>query len=171
MNFDELIFLDGAMGTMLQARGMKPGDNPCVFGAENPQILEDIHRGYFEAGSQIVLSNTFGASVPKMKDSGMSCEEATFAAVSAAKEAAKPFGGKVALDVGPLGELLEPLGSLSFETAVEYFKVQMTAGEKAGADLIFIETMMDLYEAKAALVAAKENTSLPVFVTMTFEEN
>ena len=87
MNFDELIFLDGAMGTMLQARGMKPGDNPCVFGAENPQILEDIHRGYFEAGSQIVLSNTFGASVPKMKDSGMSCEEATFAAVSAAKEA------------------------------------------------------------------------------------
>ena len=171
MNFDELIFLDGAMGTMLQARGMKPGDNPCVFGAENPQILEDIHRGYFEAGSQIVLSNTFGASVPKMKDSGMSCEEATFAAVSAAKEAAKPFGGKVALDVGPLGELLEPLGSLSLETAVEYFKVQMTAGEKAGADLIFIETMMDLYEAKAALVAAKENTSLPVFVTMTFEEN
>ena len=106
MNFDELIFLDGATGTMLQARGMKPGDNPCVFGAENPQILEDIHRGYFEAGSQIVLSNTFGASVPKMKDSGMSCEEATFAAVSAAKEAAKPFGGKVALDVGPLGELL-----------------------------------------------------------------
>ncbi len=171
MTFNELMFLDGAMGTMLQSRGMKPGDNPCVFGAENPDIIADIHREYFKAGAQAVLSNTFGASVPKMKNSGMTCEEVIFAAVSSAKEAAKPFGGKAALDVGPLGELLEPLGSLSFETAVEYFKTQMIAGEKAGADFIFIETMMDLYEAKAALIAAKENTSLPVFVTMTFEEN
>lgn len=171
MNFDEIIFLDGAMGTMLQARGMKPGENPCVFGADHPDILEHIHRGYFEAGSRIVLSNTFGASVPKMKGSGRSCEEVTFSAVSAAKRVADEFGGLVALDVGPLGELLEPLGSLPFEDAVGFFKTQMTAGANAGADLIFIETMMDLYEAKAALLAAKEATSLPVFVTMTFEEN
>ena len=171
MNFDEIIFLDGAMGTMLQSRGMKPGENPCVFGADHPDILEHIHRGYFEAGSRIVLSNTFGASVPKMKGSGRSCEEVTSSAVSAAKRAADEFGGLVALDVGPLGELLEPLGSLPFEDAVGFFKTQMTAGANAGADLIFIETMMDLYEAKAALLAAKEATSLPVFVTMTFEEN
>ncbi|MDD6342013.1 MAG: homocysteine S-methyltransferase family protein, partial [Eubacteriales bacterium] len=171
MNFDEIIFLDGAMGTMLQARGMKPGENPCVFGADHPDILEHIHRGYFEAGSRIVLSNTFGASVPKMKGSGRSCEEVTSSAVSAAKRVADEFGGLVALDVGPLGELLEPLGSLPFEDAVGFFKTQMTAGANAGADLIFIETMMDLYEAKAALLAAKEATSLPVFVTMTFEEN
>lgn len=170
LDLSKRIILDGALGTQLQRKGMPVGANPCVYGIENPEILESIHRAYFEAGSEVVLSNTFGAGELKLQESGYSVEEVTKRAVACAKNAAKDFNGKVALDVGPLGELLEPLGSLPFERAVELFARQMKAGEEAGADLIFIETMMDLYEAKAALLSAKENTSLPVFVTMTFEE-
>ncbi len=171
----ELVFFDGGMGTLLQSKGLKPGELPEVWNIEHRKEVQDIHRQYFEAGSEIVLANTFGANALKFHDSKYDLEEIVRAAIDNVKVAAKE-GVKdgrevyVALDVGPTGKLLKPMGDLSFEDAYEAFAQVMKYGESFGADLIHIETMSDTYEAKAAVLAAKENTSLPVFVTMIFDE-
>ena len=163
-----LLFLDGAMGTQLQKRGLPPGADPILWGLDHPDALTDIHRGYIAAGSQVIYANTFGASPRKLQRAGRDVDQVVGGAVAIARRAAGT-SAKVALDIGPLGELLEPMGSLRFEDAYEQFKAVALAGEKAGADLSVIETMTDLYETKAALLAVKENTRLPVFVTMSFE--
>lgn len=159
------------MGTMLQKSGLKMGEKPELLCFENPDAIYNIHRMYFESGSEMVCSNTFGANRKKLSGCGRSVSEVVGENVKIAKRAALEAGGYAALDVGPIGEMLEPNGALTFEEAYDIFKETVTAGEKNGCDAILIETMTDLYEAKAALLAAKENTSLPVFVTMTFEKN
>lgn len=163
--------LDGGMGTMLQAAGLKPGEMPELAALTMPKELEEIHRAYCKAGAQVLCANTFGANAKKLADTGYSVEQIVQASVEVAQQAARETGAKVALDVGPLGELLEPGGSLRFEEAYELFAQVMRAGAVAKADLVMIETMADLYEAKAALLAAKEQTDLPVMVSMTFEQN
>ncbi|MDE7171005.1 MAG: homocysteine S-methyltransferase family protein [Oscillospiraceae bacterium] len=159
------------MGTVLQQRGLPPGGQPELLNFTRPDLLRSVYREYIDAGSNIIYANTFGASAPKLAGTGKTVDEVISAAVAVAKEAIAGRPVKVSLDMGPLGELLEPLGTLSFERAYELFKEQAVAAEKAGADLVSIETMTDLYEAKAALLAVKENTNLPVFVTMSFERN
>ena len=166
---NKILILDGAMGTVLQQRGLPPGGQPELLNLTQPKLLESIHREYIDAGSQVIYTNTFGANGPKLAKSGHSVDEIVTAAVGIAKKASMGTNAKVALDVGPLGELLEPMGTLPFERAYDLFREMMKAGAEAGADLIVIETMTDLYETKAALLAAKENTDLPVFVTMSFE--
>ena len=166
---DNILILDGGMGTVLQQRGLPPGGQPELLNLTQPELLESIHREYIDAGSRVIYTNTFGANGLKLAKTGHSVEEIVTAAVAIAKKAAAGTGARVALDVGPLGELLEPMGTLPFERAYELFQEMALAGAKAGVDLIVIETMTDLYEAKAALLAAKENTDLPVFVTMSFE--
>lgn len=164
------VVLDGAMGTVIQQRGIKAGKYPDLLSITERETIIDIHRSYVEAGSNIIYANTFGANRYKLDGSGHSVREVIEASVSAAKEAAqdKAF---VALDVSTLGQMLEPLGTLSFESAYAAYAEVMTAGRDSGADLIVIETMSDLYEVKAAVLAAKENTNLPVFVSMSFEKN
>ena len=169
-DYNKLIFLDGAMGTVLQQRGLAVGEQPELLNLTQPKLLQQIYREYIEAGSQVIYANTFGANAHKLARTGHSVEEIITAAIKLAKESAKGSETLVALDIGPLGELLEPMGTLTFEAAYELFKEMAVAGEKAGAQLAVIETMTDLYEAKAALLAVKENTSLPAFVTMSFEE-
>ncbi|MGN0794991.1 MAG: homocysteine S-methyltransferase family protein [Aristaeellaceae bacterium] len=171
MNLDpnQLIFLDGAMGTMLQRAGLRPGEIPELLALTSPALLKSIHRQYIDAGAQIVYANTFGANRRKLDRLGCSVEEVVSAAVRAAKEACAGTDARVAVDIGPLGELLAPLGTLPFEEAVAMFAEIAAAGERAGANLAVIETMTDLYEAKAALLAVKEATRLPVMVTMTFD--
>ena len=164
-----IVLLDGAMGTVLQQRGLPPGGKPELLNFTDPELLRSIYQEYIAAGSQILCANTFGASTPKLAGTGRTVDEVVSAAVAIAREAAAGTDVKVSLDVGPLGELLEPMGSLTFERAYGYFQEIALAGERAGADLVSIETMTDLYEAKAALLAVKENTRLPVFVTMSFE--
>ncbi|MBQ8200624.1 MAG: homocysteine S-methyltransferase family protein [Clostridia bacterium] len=159
------------MGTMLQRAGLRPGELPELLALTNPALLTDIHRQYIGAGSQIVYANTFGANRRKLAKYGHTVDEVVAAAVGAAKAACVGTDVRVAVDIGPLGELLAPLGTLPFEEAVELFAEIAAAGERAGADLAVIETMTDLYETKAALLAVKESTSLPVMVTMTFEES
>ena len=171
---DKITILDGAMGTMLQKSGLKLGERPELLSLSNPDTIKSIHKMYIEAGASLVYANTFGANPLKLKDTGACTDEVVKAAVKIAKEAAKELKdgtAKVALDIGPLGELLEPAGTLKFEDAYENFKETVVAGENAGADVIVLETMTDLYEVKAAVLAAKENTKLPVMVSMTFEEN
>ena len=167
---DRILILDGAMGSVLQQRGLPPGGIPELLNLTDPELLISIHREYIDAGSEIIYANTFGANGKKLRGSGHSVEEIISAAITTAKKAAEGTNAKVALDIGPLGELLEPMGKLTFEEAYELFREMAVAGEKAGADLAVIETMTDLYEAKAALLAVKEHTSLPVLVTMSFEE-
>lgn len=169
----KFVILDGAMGTMLQKSGLKLGERPEILNITNQDSITDIHLMYINSGADIVYTNTFGANAHKLEGIGYSVEEVVQAGVEAAKKAVKKSGKKsyVALDIGPIGELLEPNGTLSFEEAYDIFKQQMVVGEESGADLIVIETMTDLYEVKAAILAAKENTSLPVFCTMTFEKN
>ena len=164
------------MGTVLQQKGLPPGGKPELLNFTQPDLLRSVYREYIDAGSNIIYANTFGASAPKLAGTGKTVDEVVSAAIAIAKEAAAGTDAgslptAVALDMGPLGELLEPLGTLSFERAYEYFKEVAVAGEKAGADLAVIETMTDLYEAKAALLAVKENTRLPALVTMSFEQN
>ena len=170
-DFSNIILLDGAMGTVLQQRGLKPGGVGELLNLTDPELLTSVYWEYIDAGSEIIYANTFGANALKLAGTGHGVEEIITAAISVAKDAAAGTGTKVALDVGPLGALLEPMGSLAFEEAYALFAQMMTAGAKAGADLVVIETMTDLYEAKAALLAAKELTDLPVFVTMSFEAN
>ena len=165
---DRPVLLDGGMGTMLQARGLPVGATPELVALEHPDWLRDIHTAYLDAGSQIIYANTFGANREKLERTGRTVEEIVTAAVTVAKEAAAGRG-LVALDIGPCGQLLEPTGMLGFEETVDLFAQVVRAGVKAGADLIAIETMTDLQEARAALLAAKENSNLPVLVTMTYE--
>ena len=168
MKTNEFIFLDGGMGTMLQAAGLPVGMMPELWNLTAPEKVTAVHRQYVEAGSQIVYTNTFGANRLKLGEKA-GVDEVVSAAVRAAKAATAGTNARVALDVGPLGQLLEPLGTLTFEEAYEIFREIVAAGEKAGADLVVIETESDLYEVKAAVLAAKEHTDLPVWVTMTFE--
>lgn len=169
---EEFLFFDGAMGTMLQQRGLKAGNLPELMNLHSPDVIFDIHRQYVVAGAQILTSNTFGAHRLKLKDSGYGVEEVVGAGVRLAREAVSGEKGRyVALGLGPIGTLLSPLGTLPFEEAIDIFKEQIEAGVKAGADLILIETISDLYEAKAAIIAAKEKSDLPVFCTMTFQED
>ena len=166
---DNLIFLDGAMGTVLQQRGLPAGGQPELLNLTRPELLEEIHREYIQAGSRIIYANTFGANSRKLAATGHSVEEVVTRGVEIAKRAAEGTDTLVAVDMGPLGELLEPMGSLSFEEAYNLFREVAMAGARAGADLAVIETMTDLYEARAALLAVKENTDLPAFVTLSFE--
>lgn len=171
MNFKQLlekdfIFLDGAMGTMLQASGLEAGATPELLNLTNPTLIQSIHKKYIDAGSDIVYANTFGANSYKLH--GESVQKVISAAVENARKACGE-NALVALDIGPIGQLLEPSGTLEFEQAYEIFKEQIIAGKDA--DLIVFETMTDLYELKAAVLAAKENSDLPIMCTMTFEEN
>lgn len=171
----ELLYFDGGMGTLLQSKGLKPGELPEVWNLEHTEEIVDIHRQYYEAGSDIVLTNTFGANALKFHDSKYALKDIVTAAVANVKKAASlgvHDGREVytALDIGPTGKLLKPMGDLAFEDAYEAFKEVVKYGEDAGVDLIHIETMSDTYEVKAAVLAAKENTDLPVFATMIFDE-
>ena len=163
------ILLDGGMGTMLQASGLKLGARPEELNITDPALIEGIHGQYAAAGSRIVNANTFGASAHKLAGSAYTLEQVITAGIENCKRACAPYGALTALDVGPLGELLEPSGTLAFEDAVAEYARIVKAGETAGADLIFFETYTDLYELKAALLAAKENTHLPILASMSFE--
>ena len=163
------ILLDGGMGTMLQAAGLKLGARPEELNITDPALIEGIHGQYAAAGSRIVNANTFGASAHKLAGSTYTLEQVITAGIENCKHACAPYGALTALDVGPLGELLEPSGTLAFEDAVAEYARIVKAGEAAGADLIFFETYTDLYELKAALLAAKENTHLPILASMSFE--
>lgn len=171
----ELLFFDGGMGTLLQAEGLKPGELPETWNIEKRKKIIDIHRAYFEAGSDIILANTFGANSLKFHNDTYEIADVIPAAIENVREAARLAKMEkreyyVALDVGPTGKLLKPSGDLTFEEAYETFAEMVEIGAKSGADLIHIETMSDTYEVKAAVLAAKEVTDLPVFVTMIFDE-
>lgn len=175
MNFRELlknkefIFFDGGMGTMLQAKGMKMGELPEILNIEQPDWIIDIHKEYINAGADIVYANTFGANSYKLKKSKYQVSGIIKAAIKNAKKACEGSDALVALDIGPIGQLLEPTGTLTFEEAYEIYKEQLIAGKDA--DLVVFETQTDLYELKAAVLAARENTNLPICCTMTFEKN
>ena len=166
------LFFDGGMGSLLQARGLRPGELPETWNLLCPEVIEEIHRDYLEAGADVVTTNTFGVNRFKFKkEDGYSVEEIVTAAVGHARRAAEAAGhGYVALDMGPTGKLLAPYGDLEFEDACDAYKEVVAAGERAGADLIIIETMGDSYELKAAVLAAKEASHLPVFATVTLDE-
>ena len=168
LNSQNFVFLDGGMGTMLQSAGIQTEHIPELLNITNPSAIAEIHGLYVQAGANIVYTNTFGANRLKLAGSGHSVGEVVSRGVENAKKA---VGGKalVALDIGPLGQLLEPSGTLTFEQSYDIYKEIVTAGSQA--DLIAIETMTDLYEVKSAVLAAKENSDKPVIVTMTFEQN
>ena len=165
----EYYFYDGAMGTMLQNCGLKPRERPDILNIVAPEAVENVHRLYIEAGSDIICTNTFGANAIALSETGYTPSQIISAAVSIARRAS---GGVavVALDIGPIGLLLEPMGDLEAERAYELFREQAIAGEEAGADAVAIETMSDLEEMKAAILAVTENTRLPVLATMTFDK-
>jgi len=165
----ELIILDGGMGTQLQAAGLPMGQAPELWNVTEPEKVTAVHRRYVEAGSKVLYTNTFGVNRLKTARIGRSVRELVEGGVRCARAAAGTEEVRVALDIGPLGQILEPLGTLKFEEAYDIFREIVEAGRDAGADLIVIETMSDLYEVKAAVLAAKENSTLPVWVTMTFE--
>ena len=168
---ENTLVLDGGMGTELQKRGLPAGGVPELLCLTDPELLKSVHRDYIAAGSEVIYANTFGANALKLARTGHEPAEVITAAIRIAREAAEGTGTRVALDVGPLGELLEPMGTLSFERAYALFREMVTAGAAAGAELIVIETMTDLQEARAALLAAREWSLLPVFVTMSFDES
>ena len=164
-----VLILDGAMGTMLQSAGLPAGQEPELWNVQRPEAVLDIHRQYLAAGADIVTANTFGANSVKL--SGRPVEELAAAGVRLARQAVEEAGhGWAALDVGPTGRLLRPAGDLGFEEAVAAYAGAVRAGAEAGADLVLIETMSDLYEAKAAVIAAKENCGLPIFVTVVLDQ-
>lgn len=178
MNFLEylqnnIVYLDGGMGTLLQAQGLKPGEHPERWNISNPNVITDIHKAYYDAGSNVVCTNTFGANVLKFSESEL--KDIIAAAVQNAKRARDLSVSKkekfIALDIGPTGKLLKPLGDLDFENAVSVFAKTIQIGAAQGVDLIIIETMNDSYETKAALLAAKENCSLPVIVSNAYGED
>lgn len=162
----ELLFFDGAMGTMLQKNGLKTGEMPENLNLTNPDLIYGIHKAYLEAGCNIIKANTFGANSLKFDNT----EEIIKAGLEIAGKAAREYNAYTALDLGPTGKLLEPIGELSFEKAYELYKEEVIAGRDM-CDLVLIETMGDLYEIKAAVLAAKENCSLPICVTMIFGDN
>lgn len=178
MNFKEflksnIVCLDGGMGTLLLEGGLKSGELPERLSITNPSLIEDIHRSYYDAGSNVVLTNTFGANSIKFdKDELSLIVRSAIECARRAKDTSKSKKEKfIALDIGPSGKLLKPYGDLDFEDAVSIFSEVARLGEKHGADLIFIETMSDSYEAKAALLAAREATNLPVIVSLAFGED
>lgn len=171
MDTTDIIILDGGMGTQLQAAGLPMGQAPELWNLTEPDQVTAVHRRYVEAGSRVLYTNTFGVNRLKAARLGHSVAELVEGGVRCARAACDDKSIRIALDIGPLGQILEPLGTLSFEEAYDIFSEIVIAGRDAGADLIVIETMSDLYEVKAAVLAAKENSSLPVWVTMTFEEN
>ena len=165
-----IVLLDGGTGTLLQEAGLPLGELPERWNVSRAQTLVDIHRGYFDAGSNVVCTNTFGANALKFDEKEL--EELVAAAVKNARTAAATSSGKqekfVALDIGPTGKLLKPYGDFEFEKAVETFAKTVKLGVKYGVDLVLIETMGDSYETKAALLAVKENGDLPVLVSCAF---
>lgn len=163
----EFVLLDGAMGTLIQKSGVEYDSVPETLNITHPELIESFHRAYVQAGADIVYANTFGANAYKLKESGYTVEEIIGAGVSNAKEAVKGTGALVALDLGPIGQLMEPAGAMTFEQAYDYYKQQIIAGKDA--DLIVFETMTDLFELKAAVLAAKENSEKPIITTMSFE--
>ena len=170
---ENIVYLDGGMGTLLQANGLKPGELPELWNITHPDVITKIHTDYFNAGSNVVCTNTFGANCLKFDDSKL--EEIIMSAVYNAKNAAARSATNnekfIALDIGPTGKLLKPLGDLDFEDAVAVFAKTIKLGVKYGVDLIIIETMNDSYETKAALLAAKENSDLPVIVSNAYGED
>lgn len=166
------LYFDGAMGTMLQSKGLKLGEIPELYNITHPEIVEEIHRAYLEAGCHFITTNTFGANRYRMQESGYTVEEIITKAIEIAKLAqSNNKKACIALDVGSTGKLLKPRGDVGFEEIYEVFKEQVVIGEKAGVDVILLETFTDLDELKAAILAAKENTSLPIFCTMSFEDD
>ncbi|MBP3678349.1 MAG: homocysteine S-methyltransferase family protein [Agathobacter sp.] len=182
---NNIVYLDGGMGTLLQARGLKPGEHPEHWNISHPEVITEIHKDYYAAGSNVVSTNTFGANILKFEVEEL--EEIIKAAFENAKAARAQWEKEndkacddenphniqkfIALDIGPTGKLLKPLGDLDFEDAVAVFAETVKLGVKYGADLIFIETMNDSYETKAALLAAKENSDLPVIVSNAYGED
>ena len=166
----ELLYFDGGMGTLLQEQGLQAGELPETWNLKNPEPIIQIHKAYLAAGADIILANTFGANRFKY---GEDLEKIVTAGVANAKKAVAESGKKayVALDIGSTGKLLKPMGTLDFEEAVGVFAEIIRVGEKAGADLILIETMSDTYELKAAVLAAKENSTLPIMATVIFDES
>lgn len=165
----KIVILDGAMGTMLQNSGLKIGEKPEMLNLTNPQIVYNIHKAYLESGADIIYTNTFGANRIKMKD--YPYQEAIEKGIEIARWAVNDLGyGKIALDMGSIGELLEPIGSLSFDEAYDIYK-EIVLIAKDQVDLFVIETMSDLYELKAAVLAVKENCTLPVITTMSFDQS
>ena len=154
MVYNKPLILDGAMGTMLQAAGLPVGELPELWNLTHPEEVTAIQRSYIEAGSGVLYTNTFGANRYKTAGCGHTAAEICAAGVRCARSAGKK-DTLVALDIGPIGRMLEPLGDLSFDDAYETFREMVVAGEEAGADLVVIETMSDLYEVKAAVLAAK----------------
>ena len=168
---NEFVFLDGGMGTELQKRGMEAGKSSEEMNSEHPEWVIDIMKSYINAGSNIVSANTFSSNRIKLEGTGRTVEQSVKLAFDCAKKAAEGTDALIAIDVGPIGQLLEPTGTLTFEEAYDIFKEVIVAGKNNGADLVVIETMTDIYEVKAALLAAKENTDLPVLCYMTFEKS
>lgn len=170
---NNIVYLDGGMGTLLQKSGLQPGELPEHWNISHPEVIKEIHKSYYDSGSNIVNTNTFGANSLKFGTDELS--EIIYHAVKNADEARKASSGKqekfIALDVGPTGKLLKPLGDLDFEDAVKAFAEVISLGVKYGVDLITIETMNDSYETKAAVLAAKENSDLPIIVTNAYGEN
>lgn len=170
---NNIVYLDGGMGTLLQKSGLQPGELPERWNISHPEVIKEIHKSYYDSGSNIVNTNTFGANSLKFGTDELS--EIIYHAVKNADEARKASSGKqekfIALDVGPTGKLLKPLGDLDFEDAVKAFAEVISLGVKYGVDLIKIETMNDSYETKAAVLAAKENSDLPIIVTNAYGEN
>ena len=167
-----IVFFDGGTGSLLQANGLKPGELPETWNILHPEIVTKLHYDYLEAGADIVKTNTFGANGLKFNDAGeYGLDEIVTAAMENAKKAVSKAGDKgyIALDIGPTGKLLKPLGDLGFEEAYRLFSDVVAIGAREGADLVLIETMSDSYEVKAAVLAAKENCNLPVFATMIFD--
>lgn len=188
----KIIVCDGAMGTMMQKHGLKAGELPELLSFTNPEIIKEIHKSYLLAGSDFVSANTFGCNRLKFENSGYTVTQIVDRAVKLAKEAAREAAEEealqekqagvaetgdgysekfVALDVGPIGRLLEPVGDLSFDEAYDIYKELIIAGTDAGADFIIFETYTDIYELKAGILAAKENSELPVFCSVTFQED
>ncbi len=178
-----IIVSDGAMGTMLQKYGLQAGELPELLNFTHPEVINKIHQDYYVAGSDFVTTNTFGCNRFKLEETKYTVSDVIKQAVKIAKEAARNYEKNqekrennqpekmVALDVGPIGKLLEPVGKLTFDEAYEVFKEQVVAGEECGADFILFETFTDIYEMKAAVLAAKENTKLPIFCSITFQED
>lgn len=181
MDFRELLgkrilFFDGGMGTLLQERGLQTGEIPDTWNILRPEVIRQIHKEYLASGCNVVTANTFGVNAFKCRNLDYTVDELVAAGVRLVREAigemrdpSRPM--YAALDIGSIGKLLKPLGEISFDAAYDTFKEIVTAGDKAGADLILIETVSDSYEIKAAVLAAKENSALPVVVTMIFDEN
>ncbi|MGN0495697.1 MAG: homocysteine S-methyltransferase family protein [Lachnospiraceae bacterium] len=170
---NNLVYLDGGMGTLLQKRGLKPGELPERFNVSHPEIIVDIQKAYYDAGTNILCTNTFGANSLKFDDEEL--KTVIEAAVRNAKEARDQSTGTqekfIALDIGPIGKLLKPFGDFDFSEAVEVYAKTVRIGVSCGVDLIYIETMNDSYDTKAALLAAKENSDLPVFVSNAYGED